>query len=88
MRVWANEVKKHKTIKRAKAVSDNTDLTEALNECLWQIYKELDLSEPVWLKKHANELAHFSRTKFFPADFIEPVNFDYLEIDFSAIDGD
>ena len=88
MRVWANIYKKHKIIATAKASSDNYDVTSDLNECLERIYKELDLSEPVWVSKHARELSRFSRTKFMPADFVEPVHFDYLEIEFSTTDED
>lgn len=88
MRVWANIYKKHKIIASAMASSEKYDITDALNECLECIYKELDLSEPVWVSKHAKELSRFSRTKFMPADFIEPVKFDYLEIEFSTTDED
>ena len=88
MRVWASIVKDNKSIARAKAASQNSDLSEALNECLEQIYKELDLAEPVWVSKHAKELSRFSRTVFSPAEFIEPVDFDRLEIKFSTTDYD
>ncbi len=44
-------------------------------------YDHEDFSEPVWLKKHARELSSFRRTKFRPDDFVDKVNFDYLEIE-------
>ena len=88
MRVWANVYKKHKIIASANASSDVYDVSQALNECLENIYRELDLSEPVWVSKHAKELSRFSRTKFTAADFIEPIHFDYLEIEFSTTDED
>ncbi len=88
MRAWGTIHKKNKIIASAKAHSDNVDVSEALNECLEGIYKDLDISEPVWVSKHAKELSRFSRTKFLPSDFIEAVSFDYLEIEFSTIDED
>lgn len=88
MRAWGTIHKKNKIISSARAKSDNIDISEALNECLESIYKELDISEPVWVSKHAKELSRFSRTKFTSADFIEPVNFDYLEIEFTMTDED
>ena len=33
------------------------------------------------LRKHVNDLIHFSRVVFKPADFIEPVDFDEFEIE-------
>ena len=34
--------------------------------------------------KHAKELSRFNATKFLPEDFLEPVNFDYLHIEFTV----
>ena len=49
------------------------------------LYKELDIAEPVWVKKHAVELSRYHRVKFLPADFIESVDFDWLEIEFTTL---
>ncbi len=81
MKVFASVHKGDKVICRTSALSDTDEFSLALNECLCHIYKELDLSEPVWLKKHARELSRFRRTKFRPDDFVDAVNFDYLEIE-------
>ena len=86
MRVWGNIYKKNKIIRSAAAASSCDDVSEALNQCLESIYKELDISEPVWVSKHARELSRFSRTRFIHSDFIEAVPFDSLEIEFSLID--
>ena len=88
MRAWGSIYKKNKRIATAKGESSLADVSEALNECLESIYKQLDISEPVWVSKHARELSRFSRTKFLPADFVEPVSFDRLEIEFSLLDED
>lgn len=85
MKVWASLHKNNKTIARTVSESDNTDASEALMECLETIYKEMDIAEPVWVKKHAVELSRYHRVKFLPHDFIEPVSFDYMEIEFSTL---
>lgn len=85
MRVWASVVKNTKTVKRAMGESDNPDASDALMECLEAIYKELDVAEPVWVKKHALDLARYKRTRFLPDDFLEQVDFDSLIIEYSAI---
>jgi len=85
MKVWASLHKNNQTISRITRESDLSDASDALMECLEQIYKDLDIAEPVWVKKHAIELSRYHRVKFLPADFIESVDFDWLEIEFSAL---
>jgi len=54
---------------------------QALLDCLEQTYKALDLAEPVWVSKHTRDFSRFRRTKLFPGDFLEPVSFDYVELE-------
>ena len=56
MRIWVTLHKGHKIIARSDASSDLEDSAEALMDCLEQVYKRLDLAEPVWVSKHAKEL--------------------------------
>ena len=83
MKVWASLHKNNETLCRVTRESDHPDASEALMECLEQIYKELDIAEPVWVKKHAQELSRYQRVKFLPEDFLESVSFDSMEIEFS-----
>ena len=85
MKVWASLVKDSETYARASAESLLEDASEALMECLEKVYKELDVSEPVWVKKHAQDLQRYHRAKFLPADFLEKVDFDSLIIEFSPV---
>ena len=82
MRIWVTLHRNNKIIARTDASSEIYDPADALLECLEQAYKALDISEPVWVSKHAKDLANFGRTKFFPGDFIDPVNFDYMEVEY------
>ena len=82
MRIWVTLHKHNRIIARTDANSPQEDPASALMECLEQVYKDLDLAEPVWVSKHARELSAFGRTKFFPADFLEPVKFDYMEVEY------
>ena len=81
MRVWGILNKNHKIIASITAVSQKEDTGEALLECLEQIYKKLDVAEPVWVSKHARELSSFRKTRFLASDFIEPISFDFFEIE-------
>lgn len=82
MRVWGTIITDNKITASATGSSEKSDPAEALMESLEQIYKALDLAEPVWVSKHARELSRFGRTRFLPADFIEPVTFDRFEIEY------
>lgn len=82
MRIWVTLHKGHKIVARANASSRKADPALALMDCLEQVYKYLDLAEPVWVSKHARELSQFGRTKFLPSDFLEPVKFDWMEVEY------
>lgn len=81
MRVWGILNINHKIIASTTAFSPQEETGQALLECLEQIYKSLDIAEPVWVSKHARELSAFRKTKFMASDFIEPISFDFFEIE-------
>lgn len=39
-----------------------------------------DLQEPIWLDKNINEFKRIDKTRFTQDNFIETIEFDYLEI--------
>jgi len=39
-----------------------------------------DLSGPIWLDKNIREFKRMGRTKFYQDNFIEEIDFDFLEI--------
>ena len=82
MRIWVTLHKGHKIVARADASSRKADPALALMDCLEQVYKYLDLAEPVWVSKHARELSQFGRTKFLPSDFLDPVKFYWMEVEY------
>ena len=54
---------------------------EDWSEPFARLCHDMNLSRPVILKKHVRELNEFGHTAFLPADFMEPVDFDKLEIE-------
>jgi hypothetical protein len=75
MRVWGM-LKIEDRIKEDTVVS-----AETFEESLLQVCECFDLTKPIMLKKHQTEIQNFRRTIFYPDDFIEPVNFDTLELE-------
>ncbi|OQB23977.1 MAG: hypothetical protein BWY11_01472 [Firmicutes bacterium ADurb.Bin182] len=82
MKVWGIIKKDHRIQNDIVA-----DFAVKREECTdWRsiigsIAGSLDLSRPVVLKKHIQELHDFSRTVFKPSDFMESVAFDRFEIE-------
>ena len=54
---------------------------KALTIALDGACNELDLSRPIIMKKHINEISLFHRTRFLPEHFIENVDFDRMEVE-------
>jgi len=83
MTLWAKVYKEHKIIRQAvhEFSSARPSSLDGLAAIVNTICKPLDLACPVLLNKHLSELRHFSRTVFYPADFMEDVKFDRFEIE-------
>lgn len=83
MKVWGRIRKNNKTIEEAivdinaKSIDEVDDWSEPLSE----LCHDLDLSRPILLKKHLEEIDKFSSTSFSSQDFIESISFDKLEIE-------
>lgn len=81
-KLWAREIKKNHII-NSIVVKNKEDLSssEKRDKCLKEICRKLDVSVPVWLKKHDLEFSQFKYVTFYPQDFIDEVDFDKLEVE-------
>ena len=75
MRYWG-KIKIEDRIQKDLTVEEK-DFLSALSA----ICDSLDLSKPIVCAKHRTEIKSFSRTVFYPDDFVESVDFDTLEIE-------
>jgi len=72
--------------RRTKIAKDLTmefpavDTEDQLFELLQDACKSLNLSLPVILRKHMQELRNFHHTRFWPGDFVESLPFDFFEV--------
>ena len=79
--LWAKIWKKNHLIKD-KTLEDKSDDTRthkifrALEEACYQF----DVGKPIWLDKNIQEFKRHSKTRFSQDNFIEKIDFDYLEI--------
>lgn len=83
MKLWAKRIKDHKIMEDAvrEFAFARPSSVEGWHPVITELVKPLDLACPVILKKHAAELARFSRTVFRAVDFMEAIDFDQLEIE-------
>ena len=76
--LWVKEIRHHRIDRQATAPCTRDDPQDALAEAC----RELDIPKPLWLDKHQREWDEFGQTRFLPDDFMEPVPFQRMEIEF------
>ena len=80
-RLWGKLCKDNKIIGDLTVEDDSADTrTHKVFAAITAICLNFDLPEPIWLRSNVNEFRRLSRTRFRQDSFIEPVPFDYLEI--------
>ena len=76
---------KHNKIQESIVIcNDNEKLThtQKRNICLEEICYKFDLQNPAWFDQNEKEYAKFYKTSFGKDNFMEPINFDVLEIEY------
>lgn len=81
-RIWGKIFHNNHLVK--DAVYENADSslnrTKKIFEGLHSFCYEFDLQEPIWLDKNISEFRRIDKTRFYQDNFIEQIDFDYLEI--------
>lgn len=81
-RLWAKEFKDNHMLK--DIVIENSDQTmnrtKMIFAAIHDVCMEFDLSEPIWLNSNIEEFQRISKTRFNADNFIDSIDFDYLEI--------
>lgn len=81
-KLWAKKIKNNRIINSVTVSNkDNISNEEKRKKCLDEICKRLDVSIPVWLKKHDMEFTQFKYVTLYAEDFIDEIDFDKLEIE-------
>ena len=73
--------------KNSKILKDTVICDETGNRRTQKVFNSLeaicysfDLEKPIWLESHLSDFKQHSKTRFYQDNFIEDVDFDYLEI--------
>lgn len=80
-RLWGKEFKDNRLV-RDITISDDSDdtRTHKIFNALDKICYEFDLSKPIWLDSTINEFKRHSKARFYQDNFVDSIDFDYLEI--------
>lgn len=81
MRIWFKEYKDTHLI-RDMVVEDNSNVnrTKKIFDAIDKMCYEFDLGKPIWLDANINEFKRHARVKFRADNFVESIEFDYLEL--------
>lgn len=81
MNIWFKMMKNNRLLKDT-SISDNSDdtRTHKIFHALDRVCYEFDLSKPIWLDSTVNDFKRHARARFYQDNFIDPIDFDYLEI--------
>ena len=81
-RMWAKIFHNNHMIK--DTVICNGDYSQSRTSMVFQaiddICYEFDLGKPIWLDSNIADFKRHDKTRFNKDNFIEPIDFDYLEI--------
>ncbi len=81
-RLWAKVFKENRMIKDMVVCNDKKDLrrTQKIFQAIEEICHAYDLPKPIWLTATVSDFKKHDKTRFTKDNFIEPIDFDYLEI--------
>ena len=82
MKIWAKIIKIDTKIFKDYIYESNLDLTQNnLESILREICYHFDISTPILLRANYLHFLKFHTLKFFPSDFVDSVDFKYMEIE-------
>lgn len=80
-RMWGKIWKENHLLKDTVICNDTEDTrTHKVFQALDDICREFDLGKPIWLDATIHEFQQHDKARFSKDNFIEEIDFDYLEI--------
>lgn len=80
-RLWARTFKDNHMLQETCIADESGDTrTHKIFHALDQVCYQFDLGKPIWLDKNVSDFKRNSKTRFTQDNFIETIEFDYLEI--------
>lgn len=87
-RLWGKIYKENRLIMDT-VISDSSDdtRTHKIFHALESICYEFDLSKPIWLDSTIRDFQKHDKARFYQDNFIDSIDFDYLEIQIIGVVG-
>lgn len=80
-RLWAKEFKDNHLLKDTVIAIETEDTrTHKVFQAIESVCYEFDLSKPIWLDSTIREFRTHSKARFTQDNFLDEIDFDYLEI--------
>lgn len=81
MRIWF-KIWKNNHLLKDTVIEDNSGETRThkIFHALEKVCYQFDLSKPIWLNATVSEFKRHDRARFTQDNFVEEIDFDYLEI--------
>lgn len=80
-RIWAKTFQNNRMINDMVVCNDKDESrTAKVFHAVTEICQSFDLSEPIWLDINIRDFQRHSKTRFHQDNFIDTIEFDYLEI--------
>lgn len=80
-RMWAKEFKENRMLKDITICDDSNETrTHKVFNAIDKVCYEFDLSRPIWLENNVDEFKRHAKVRFVADNFIDEIDFDYLEI--------
>ena len=80
-RLWAKIFKDNRLIRDTVICDDSNDTrTHKIFHAIDEICNQFDLGKPIWLDSTIAEFQRHDKVRFTQDNFIETIDFDYLEI--------
>lgn len=81
MRIWFKIWKSNRLVKDTVITDESEDTrTHKIFRALEEVCYEFDLSKPIWLDATAEEFKRHGKARFYQDNFMEGIDFDFLEI--------
>lgn len=81
-RLWAKIFHENRMVKDMTICDGNIEKnrTKKVFDAVDEICYSFDLSKPIWLESNIAEFKHSDKTRFYQDNFIDGIDFDFLEI--------
>jgi len=80
-RLWAKIFKDNRLLQDTVIIDDTADTrTHKVFNAIDKVCYEFDLGKPVWLDVTISDFQKHAKARFYQDNFVEHIEFDYLEI--------